>query len=107
MISFIESADYIRRNQGKLCDYVYEGMSYGMIENLSECQKAANKLKLQFYSERDSEYYQGGCYLQWDEVRKAVWFNRNLKEKEDYDTELFSICGKGKYGKHFIKIFEH
>ena len=48
MISFVESADYVIGEFETLCEY-------GMIDNLSECQKAAEQLNLSFKSDEEVE----------------------------------------------------
>jgi len=61
---------YVVGSSGTLCEN-------GMIDNLSECQKAAKQLNLQFKNEEDEEDEPRGCYAisQYD----TVYFNKNLK----------------------------
>ena len=100
MISLIESAVYILGPKGKLCEN-------GLIKNLSECQKAAKQLKYEFDTEESVNSWPGGCYMhsECDSCMTYVYFNKNLNGIPNVKAN--PICGKGKYGKHFIKILEH
>ena len=73
-----------------------------MIKNLSECQKAAKQLKYEFDIEETVNSWPGGCYIH---DMTDVYFNKNLNGIPN--VEATPICGKGKYGKHFIRILEH
>ena len=73
-----------------------------MIDNLSECQKAAIQLNLFFKYEEDKEDEPGGCYV-FDEYH-TVFFNKNLKGASEELSK--PICGQGKYDKYFTKILE-
>ena len=86
-----------------------------MIDNLSECQKAAEQLNLSFKTDEEVEDYPGGCYqmlsdawvnMYTDDVRNKweVYFNKNLQGTSDISAK--PICRQGKYDKYFIKIFE-
>ena len=99
LIAFIESVDYVIGPWDSLCEN-------GMIDNLSECQKAAKQLNIPFNSEEDVNGYPGGCYLSYKNINALVYFNKNLKGTPNAGGDSRPICGKGKDDKHFIKTFE-
>ena len=105
MISFIEAADYVIGQFDSLCEN-------GMIDNQSECEKAAEQLNLSFKSDEKVEDYPGGCYVIesgfWmhddGSDKYEVFFNKNLQGTSDISSR--PICRQGKYDKYFVKIFE-
>ena len=82
MISFIEFADYVVGPLDSLCEN-------GMIDNLSECKKAANQLNLYFGTHENVTNYPGGCY-----VVATVYFNENFAGTSHKSAN--PICGQGK-----------
>ena len=105
LISFIDAADYVIGQFDSLCEN-------GMIDNQSECEKAAEQLNLSFESDENEEDYPGGCYLMESEFwmhddgsdKYVVYFNKNLQGTSDISAK--PICRQGKYDKYYIKIFE-
>ena len=74
-----------------------------MIDNLSDCKKAAKQLNLRFrYDEEeyDQEYFPGGCFV----YEYMVLFNTNLNGLSEGSSK--PICSKGKYDKYIIRIFK-
>ena len=69
-----------------------------MIDNLSECQKAAKQLNISFDHEEDRSNFPGGCYT--DDY--YVYFNKNLKGASEKWSK--PICGQGKYDKYIIQF---
>ena len=84
MISFIEFADYVVGPVDSLCEN-------GMIDNLSECKKAANKLNFHFKNDEYANDYPEGCYVIDD---NSVFFN-NFSPGMSCEW-CRPICGKGK-----------
>ena len=80
-----------------------------MIDNLSECQKAAKQLNLPFAIEERENDYPGGCYANGvfngagDDIEDLkVYFNKNLKGASEELSK--PICGQGKYDKYIIQF---
>ena len=79
-----------------------------MIDNLSECQKAAKQLNFPFEVEEDEKDFPGGCYascgtsVSSDDIVCMVWFNKNLKGESE--EGLKPICSQGKYNKYIIQF---
>ena len=70
-----------------------------MIDNLSECQKAAKQLNLTFDGDENVTAYPGGCYLTGG---LYVYFNKNLKGASEKLSK--PICGQGKYVKYILQF---
>ena len=80
----MEYADYVIGPMDSICEN-------GMINYLSECQKAAEQLNLSFVEEEEEKYYPGGCYV----VDTNVYYNKDLTGTSQEISR--PICGQGKY----------
>ena len=87
MISFIEFTDYVVGPVDSLCEN-------GMIDNLSECEKAANQLNIHFWKtdyKVKATNRPGGCYVENDNfVDYNIDFNGKPYKKAR------PICRQGK-----------
>jgi len=62
------------------------------IDNVEECEKAANQLNQDFWGEEEVSGYPGGCYLWYG----TVYFNKNSAGVKEAESQ--PICGLGYSG---------
>ena len=86
MISFIEFTDYVVGPFDSLCEN-------GMIDNLSECEKAAHQLNFPFEKEERIANRPGGCYVEYD---NTVFFNNDWIGTPTIEKTSKPICGQSK-----------
>ena len=84
MISFVEFPDYVVGPVDSLCEN-------GMIDNPSECEKAANELNFRFEANEDEPDFPGGCYVRYN---RRVYFNKNFAGTSHKNSKPICVPGK-------------